>query len=314
MSMKLYVAVCAALMSLLSLAEEPKADDSQESYLYVLGVAQDAGYPQAGCYQSHCMPGWQDPLLRRGATAIALVDPAAKAKYLFEATPNLPEQLYALELQAPSEQYSLEGVFLTHAHIGHYGGLMFFGHESMGSKNIPVYAMPKMHSYLSSNGPWSQLVKYRNITLRPLLPDRLVKLGGLSVTPFLVPHRDEFSETVGYTITGMNKSALFIPDINKWARWELDIAEVVQDVDYALIDATFYSDGELPGRDMSKIPHPLVTETMAALDGLSAEDKQKVWFIHFNHTNPLLREDSKESQTVISKGFNIAFEGLRLGL
>ena len=260
------------------------------------------------------MPGWQDPLLRRGATAIALVDPAAKAKYLFEATPNLPEQLYALELQAPSEQYSLEGVFLTHAHIGHYGGLMFFGHESMGSKNIPVYAMPKMHSYLSSNGPWSQLVKYRNITLRPLLPDRLVKLGGLSVTPFLVPHRDEFSETVGYTITGMNKSALFIPDINKWARWELDIAEVVQDVDYALIDATFYSDGELPGRDMSKIPHPLVTETMAALDGLSAEDKQKVWFIHFNHTNPLLREDSKESQTVISKGFNIAFEGLRLGL
>ena len=314
MSMKFYVAVCAALMSLLSLAEEPKVDDSQESYLYVLGVAQDAGYPQAGCYQSHCMPGWQDPLLRRGATAIALVDPAAKAKYLFEATPNLPEQLYALELQAPSEQYSLEGVFLTHAHIGHYGGLMFFGHESMGSKNIPVYAMPRMHSYLSSNGPWSQLVKYRNITLRPLLPDRSVKLGGLSVTPFLVPHRDEFSETVGYTITGMNKSALFSPDINKWARWELDIAEVVQDVDYALIDATFYSDGELPGRDMSKIPHPLVTETMAALDGLSAEDKQKVWFIHFNHTNPLLREDSKESQTVISKGFNIAFEGLRLGL
>ena len=78
MSMKLYVAVCAALMSLLSLAEEPKADDSQESYLYVLGVAQDAGYPQAGCYQSHCMPGWQDPLLRRGATAIALVDPEAR--------------------------------------------------------------------------------------------------------------------------------------------------------------------------------------------------------------------------------------------
>lgn len=314
MSIKYSMAVCAAIMSLLSFAEEPKADDSQESYLYVLGVAQDAGYPQAGCYQAHCMPGWQDPLLRRGATAIALVDPEAKAKYLFEATPNLPEQLYALELQAPSEQYSLEGVFLTHAHIGHYGGLMFFGHEAMGSKNIPVYAMPRMHSYLSNNGPWSQLVEYRNISLRPLLPDRSVKLGGLSVTPFLVPHRDEFSETVGYTITGTNKSALFIPDINKWARWELDIAEVVQGVDYALIDATFYGGGELPGRDMSKIPHPLVTETMAALDSLSAEDKYKIWFIHFNHTNPLLREDSKESQTVISGGFNIAFEGLRLEL
>ncbi len=97
--------------------------------------------------------------------------------------------------------------------------------------------MPRMHSYLSSNGTWSQLVEYSNITLRLLLPGRSVKLGGLSVNPFLVPHRDEFSETVGYTITGMNKSALFIPDINKWARWELDIAEVVDAFDCVLCRA-----------------------------------------------------------------------------
>ena len=289
-----------------------KAND--EAYLFVLGVAQDAGYPQVGCYEEHCMPGWEDPSLRRGATSIALIDPAAKTKYLFEATPNLPEQLYALEKEAPSEQYELEGIFLTHAHMGHYAGLMFLGHEAMGGKDIPVYAMPRMQSYLRSNGPWSQLVEFNNITLQPLAHDKAVTLAGMSVTPLLVPHRDEFSETVGYLIKGANKSALFIPDINKWSVWETEIAQIIQTVDYALLDATFYGDGELPGRDMSKVPHPLVTETMQALSGLSVEERNKVWFIHMNHTNPLLNPDSEEANTVRANGFNIAIEGIRLPL
>ena len=296
----------------LVIALPAKAND--EPYLYVLGVAQDAGYPQAGCYQAHCMPGWEDPSLRRGATSIALIDPAAKTKYLFEATPNLPEQLYALEKEAPSEQYELEGIFLTHAHMGHYAGLMFLGHEAMGGKDIPVYAMPRMHSYLRSNGPWRQLVEFNNIVLQPLADNKAVTLASVSVTPLLVPHRDEFSETVGYLIKGANKSALFIPDINKWSVWETEIAQIIQTVDYALLDATFYGDGELPGRDMSKVPHPLVTETMQALSGLSVEDRNKVWFIHMNHTNPLLNPDSEEANTVRANGFNIAVEGIRLPL
>ena len=307
----------------------PESKNPAEAYLYVLGVAQDAGYPQAGCYQPHCMAGWQDPLLRRGATSIALVDPAAKAKYLFEATPNLPAQLYDLEVQAPSAQTPLAGIFLTHAHMGHYGGLMFLGHEAMGARSMPVYAMPGMQDYLSSNGPWSQLVDYNNIVLRPLQHNVAVSLprnipasdlapredkSKLTVTPFLVPHRDEFSETVGYLIAGANKSALFIPDINKWSIWETDIAEIIQTVDYALLDATFFGDGELPGRDMSKVPHPLVTETMEALAGLSAEHRNKLWFIHMNHTNPLLDANSEEAALVRRAGFNIAVEGTRLPL
>ena len=316
---------------------EPRATQSKkptDAYLYVLGVAQDAGYPQAGCYQPHCMAGWQDPLLRRGATSIALVDPTAKAKYLFEATPNLPAQLYDLEVQAPSAETPLAGIFLTHAHMGHYGGLMFLGHEAMGARSMSVYAMPRMQDYLSTNGPWSQLVAYNNIVLRPLQHNVAVSLSRniasrkiapnnitsndnkskVTVTPFLVPHRDEFSETVGYLIAGANKSALFIPDINKWSIWETDIAEIIQTVDYALLDATFFGDGELPGRDMSKVPHPLVTETMEALAGLSAGHRNKLWFIHMNHTNPLLDASSEEATLVRAAGFNVAVEGTRLPL
>jgi pyrroloquinoline quinone biosynthesis protein B len=288
--------------------------DSIDPYLYILGVAQDAGYPQTGCYETHCMPGWENSDLRRSPVSLGLIDPLGNKKYLFEATPDFPAQFYKLEMEAPSGQYELAGVFLTHAHIGHYTGLMFLGHEAMGASNVPVYAMPRMTRYLQENGPWSQLVSYKNIDLIPLKNNQAVSLDSLRVTAFLVPHRDEYSETVGYRIDGPNKSAIFIPDINKWSEWQTSLTELVKTVDYVLIDATFFADGELPGRDMSKVPHPFVTESMELLGELAAEDRAKIWFIHMNHTNPLLNPDSEESKSVQSRGFNIAVEGLRLVL
>jgi pyrroloquinoline quinone biosynthesis protein B len=290
------------------------AAGGEAPYLYVLGVAQDAGYPQTGCYQPHCMPGWRDRDLRRNAASLGLIDPPGRRKYMFDATPGFPEQLYALETEAPSAQYEMAGIFLTHAHIGHYTGLMFLGHEAMGARGIPVYAMPRMRSFLETNGPWSQLVDYRNIELKALQDGQALDLGALTVTPFLVPHRDEFSETAGYRIDGPQKSAVFIPDIDKWSDWQTDLRELVKSVDYALIDATFFADGELPGRDMSKVPHPFVVETMTLLEALPPGERNKVWFIHLNHTNPLLDNESDESRLVRSKGFNIAAEGIRLNL
>ena len=290
------------------------AAENNAPYLYIIGVAQDAGYPQAGCYSPHCLPGWQDDSFKRSATSIALIDPASSRKYLFEATPDLPDQLYELEVEAPDELFTLAGVFLTHAHIGHYTGLMFFGHEAMGTSAIPVFAMPRFKSFLETNGPWSQLVELNNIELMPLENQREQRLGTITVIPFTVPHRDEYSETVGYRILGPNKSAIFIPDINKWSIWDTDITELIKEVDYALLDATFYKDGELGNRDMSQIPHPFVTESMALFGNFTPEQRDKVWFIHFNHTNPLLNRESEQAQFVRSEGFNVAREGIRLPL
>ena len=288
--------------------------EERAPYIYILGVAQDAGFPQAGCYKPHCMPGWNDPERKITATSLGLIDPSSKKKYIFEATPDLPEQLFLLEQEAPSDDFSLNGIFITHAHIGHYTGLMYLGREAMGAHGLPIYVMPKMEQYLRENGPWSQLIALNNISLMPLRNDRSEVLNNLKVTPFLVPHRDEFSETVGYSIQGPKKTALFIPDINKWSQWKENILERIQLVDYALIDATFYDNNELPGRDMSKIPHPFVVETMATLSLLPREQREKVWFIHMNHTNPLLNLNSDQAQGVRAQGFNIASTGLRLKL
>jgi pyrroloquinoline quinone biosynthesis protein B len=303
-----------ALLCLFASAARPGANANEAPYLYVLGVAQDAGYPQAGCYAAHCLPGWKDASLRRMPVSLGLVDPSASQKYLFEATPSLPEQLYVLEQEAPSARFELAGIFLTHAHIGHYAGLMFLGHEAMGASGVPVFAMPRMREYLGSNGPWSQLVSYGNIVLKPLTEGVAQSIGSVRVTAFRVPHREEYSEAVGYRIEGPTRSALFIPDIDKWSRWDKALPELVAGVDYALIDATFYADGELPGRDMSKVAHPFVEESMALLEHLPEHERRKVYFIHMNHTNPLLRPDSEESARVRGKGFNIATEGLRLTL
>ena len=286
-----------------------------EIELIVLGAGQDAGAPQFGNPDD---PAWQDPSLRLTATSVAVVDHATKERYLFEATPHITDQLNRLDQIVPpaGPNEGVSGVFLTHAHIGHYAGLMFFGREVAGASGLPVFSMPRMRNFLSTNGPWEQLVAINNIVLNDLAERTPVNVSEkIRVTPYRVPHRDEYSETVGYVIETETKSALFLPDIDSWEEWESDYSvrldTMVSRVDFAFIDATFYDDNELPGRDMSQIPHPRVTESMELLDHLSDEIKARVHFIHYNHTNAIRFPDSPQSQTVLARGFNIAREGDR---
>ena len=282
--------------------------------LIVLGIAQDAGFPQAGCEKENCKLYWEGKEEKRNATSLGLIDHSSGKYWLFEATPDFKFQLRQIQQIARSSE-NPSGIFLTHAHIGHYTGLMHVGHEVMGASGIPVYTMPRMKNYLETNGPWKQLVDYENIALLQIKADSVVQLSeSIKVTPFLVPHRDEYSETVGYKIETENKSLLFIPDINKWGIWERSIIEEIFKVDYAFLDATFFADGELPNRDMSKIPHPFVTETMDLLQSLPSAERAKVHFIHINHTNPLLDPKSAATRQVEERGFAVARTGQRMGL
>jgi pyrroloquinoline quinone biosynthesis protein B len=172
-----------------------------------------------------------------------------------------------------------------------------------------------MDSFLRDNGPWSQLVALENIRLLPIQNATALRLNPrIQVTPLQVPHRDEFSETVGYLIEGPSKKLLFIPDIDKWQLWSEDIIEYIKLVDYAFLDGTFFANGEIDGRDMSQIPHPFIEESLLLFQDLSPQLKSRIFFIHFNHTNPVLKDDSKAYNHVIKAGFNIAREGDTLTL
>ncbi|MEM1093395.1 MAG: MBL fold metallo-hydrolase [Bacteroidota bacterium] len=286
-------------------------------FLVVLGIGQDGGVPQAGHTADD---GWSDPSKRRHVVSLAVVDPLSQQRWLFDATPDLPEQLYHLDQIAPTDapKPGLAGVFITHAHMGHYTGLMYFGHEVMGTQRVPVFAMPRMTDFLRTNGPWSQLVRYDNIDLRGLRADSAVVINErLRVTPLLVPHRQEFSEVVGFRIEGPTASALFIPDIDSWEDWDAEgtrIEDEIAKVDVAYLDATFYANGEIPGRDMSGFPHPFITHSMERFADLPAAEKAKVRFIHLNHTNPALWEGTKARQTIAENGFRVAEEGEWVGL
>jgi len=283
-------------------------------YVVVLGVGQDAGVPQIGCDSPFCRKAWADKRSRRMVSSIALVDPATGGRWIFDATPDLPEQFELLKNTTGDRTNRLDGIFLTHAHIGHYTGLMYLGRESMSTRDVRVYAMPRMKRMLETNAPWSQLISIRNISLFELNDGVAVDLAAaLSVEAFLVPHRDEFSETAGFRIRSGKTTLVFIPDIDKWDRWAMPLSDVVRSANILLIDGTFYADGEI-ARPMAEVPHPFVTETMTLLKGLSPADRAKVNFIHFNHTNPLVQGNRSKLDEVKRQGFSVAAQGQKFSL
>lgn len=253
-----------------------KASQASGWEIVVLGIAQDAGIPHLGCQQPLCQSIRAGKRAPERVASLGVVNTALNRAYLFDATPDLPSQVHSLTGgRAP------DGVFLTHGHVGHYTGLMYFGRESTDASRVPVYGTERMAGFLRANGPWSLLVSRNNIEPRVLRPDVAASLDGIRVTAFTVPHRDEFTDTVGYLIEGPQRRAVYIPDIDQWQRWDRSIRDLAGTVDLAFLDGTFGSADEIPGRSVADIPHPLIPATRELLKGVRAQ----VWFIHINHTN-----------------------------
>ncbi len=275
--------------------------------LIILGTIQDAGAPQIACNKKCCENLFENPDKNRKVIALGLVDNEHSKKYLIEATPDMSIQMkYLKRKDIKNKNEFVDGIFLTHAHIGHYTGLMYLGKEATDAKGVNVYAMPRMKKFLETNGPWSQLVTRNNVILKEIENEKAISLTpNIEITPVLVPHRDEYSETVGYKIKGPNKSALFIPDIDKWNKWDKNIIEEIKKVDYAFLDATFYSGEEINSRDISQIPHPFIIESLEKFKGLDSIQRNKVIFIHFNHTNPVINLNGKEAKNVLNQGFHL---------
>lgn len=276
--------------------------------IHVLGISQDAGRPQVGCNKTCCLDSLGIPLPYEMPSCLGITLPDSSS-ILVEATPSLSKQWNTLSKL--NHDLAPEKIFITHAHIGHYSGLMYLGREAMNCNNIDIYGGQRFTNFIKNNGPWDQLVNLKNIRLKKVNEKQKIEIGDLIIQALKVPHRDEYSETYGYIFNGKNKSLLFIPDIDKWAKWHHDIDSIIQTVDYALLDGTFYDQSELPNRDMSQIPHPFVSESIDQWKLWSTDKKNKIYFIHLNHSNPLFNKNSKEYSQVKQQGFNIAETGMK---
>jgi pyrroloquinoline quinone biosynthesis protein B len=276
--------------------------NDQDPFIVILGTLQDGGSPHIGCEKICC----QKTDSSKKVVSLGLIDNASKKQFIVEASPDITSQIKMLNVFSGNKN-PVDGILLSHAHIGHYSGLMYLGKEAKNASNIPVYAMPRMKLFLENNGPWSQLVSLKNIEIKELFDQKEMTLTNrISVIPYQVPHRDEFSETIGFKIIGPNKTAIFIPDIDKWDKWKIDIVEMIKQVDYAFIDGTFWDPAEVNNRNIAEIPHPLVKESMLKFSQLPSTEKNKIWFIHLNHTNPLLNQETNEYKDLIKKGFHVA--------
>lgn len=249
---------------------------------------------------------------QRTASCVAVIGPQGSV-VLLDATPDLRSQSHRL---LSSDRYPehretfVDGVFVTHAHMGHYGGLMHFGKEAAASDHLPVFGTERLLAYLAANEPWATLMTDGH--LEPVAMDTMTATIDTHITieAIPVPHRDEFSDAVAFSVSIDGQPwLLYLPDIDAWDLWDVASKEIARH-DIALLDATFSSADELPGRDMQSIGHPLVTDTIKRFAHLTS--KSNIILTHINHSNPLGTESSEITQQATEAGFTVAYDGLTL--
>ncbi len=126
--------------------------------LVVLGTIQDAGSPHIGCRRKCCVDLYMNPDPKRLVVSLGVIDESEGKSFLFEATPDMVSQMELLQSISGKKTAVPDGIFISHAHIGHYTGLMFLGREALGAESAHVHLMPRMRGFIESNGHWSQLV------------------------------------------------------------------------------------------------------------------------------------------------------------
>jgi len=296
--------------------------DEGDARLRVIGTAQDGGLPHAACACERCEAAREDPARRRLVASLALVveAPDRDRVYLVDATPDIREQLDALrdvrdDPAGRVDRDPVDGVLLTHAHIGHYTGLAFLGFEAVHTQDLPVWATERMGDFLRGNAPWSQLVDIGNIEIRTIEPGTPFDVGGVEVEALTVPHRDEFSDTVAF-IFRADRTVMCVPDTEPWRTWRPGLGDVLdrEGVDVLLVDGSFYSPDELPGRHVSSIGHPLMRDTMDLLQDRVDAGTLDVLFTHLNHSNPALDPSSDARREIDERGFRVAPDGLEIPL
>jgi pyrroloquinoline quinone biosynthesis protein B len=275
----------------------------------ILGIMQDAGLPHIGCLCQRCLTAVNNNAPEYAA-CLGIVDRRSEpaAVWLIDATPDIRQQLYLLHPylgphpQRPKRFRQPDGIFLTHAHMGHTAGLAELGPEGMAVKDLPVFASPGLVDVLQHTRLWRPLTA--NLKLNPLEAGRPITLApALTLTPIPVPHRDELrAGTFAFLIKGPSRSLLYLPDIDQWELWP-EARETLSGVDVVLADGSFYSTAEVGGRSIAV--HPLVPETLAFFTDLPCQ----LVLTHLNHTNPVLDEGSVAREGVETAGASIAYTG-----
>jgi pyrroloquinoline quinone biosynthesis protein B len=279
----------------------------------ILGTAQDGGIPQAGCSCRRCLDAHRDLKLRKYPVSLGILG-VDGTKHIIEITKNLSEQL-VIWTPDKNELFIPETVSITHLHLGHVEGIGQLGKPVMGLREVDVYLSPKNKDVFDNRSDIVLMEDEGNIRTHsknfyhPFEP----KDGcGFSLQFIPIPHRSELGDNAAIIIKAEGKSILFMPDQDSWGETldyhsKENIRDFLKmfDIDEALIDGTFWSMDELPRRDISKIPHPTIQETIQLL-GRKREGDPEISFLHLNHSNPVNDLGSEQRKVVEENGWKIS--------
>jgi len=278
----------------------------------VLGSAQDGGLPQFGAHTWLDEAARSGSIPRRWSSSVAVVEDDGRV-LLLDVGPDLKAHEEVLFTHPAARRRTaaspIDGVVITHAHVGHYAGLLHFGREAHAATGMPCWVTEEMAGFLENEAPWSMAVQQGHLELRPQSPPAaFFPWRDLEVVLIPVPHRQEASDTVAISVNG---SVLYLPDIDSWDEWP-EAEDVIAAHSAAFLDATFWGPDEIPNRDLSEIRHPFVPDTLERFGHLAVT--RRLILTHLNHTNPICDPGSDEHAAVLAAGFEVAQEGLTISL
>ena len=271
----------------------------------ILGIAQDGGVPHPGCNCNTCKFYWDNEIVL-SPSSLAIID--EKQFHLIDVTRNLDRQLRKVG------ERNVTDIWLTHGHIGHIDGIGLFGKEVMNEKNVRLHASKSMIELILNTPKWKKLVEDNILIPIQFNSNESIQISEhLVITPIRVPHRDELTDTHAFMINGPEKSLLYLPDHDSW---EETLHMVQQNsviewfdslgIEIVFLDGTFWPKNELSRQ--TDVPHPPVVDSLERLGNLNGKELE-VFFIHLNHTNPLLIPNSNEVKQLLDSGCKIAVEG-----
>lgn len=258
----------------------------------VLGNAQDGGVPHLGCSCQNCEAvrnGNKEPLY---VNSLLLKEDGSdnSVRYLIGATPDIRFQIVGK---------FIDGVFVSDSQMADMLGLLHFGKPVRDAKGVPVYSTPEVLEYLEENDPYKLLVDRENIEAHPVEPGEEVDVQGGKVTPVEVNHYGE-NRTLAFMIEGEGKKLFYMSQTDEWRE---DNLEKVKEADIAIIDGCFWTPDEIDRYE--EVLHPPIKQSLDRLEDVDTE----IYFTHFNHTNPVIREDSDERQELEERGFGVVEKG-----
>ncbi len=255
-------------------------------YCCLLGMSQDAGVPQAGCDCPNCARARRAPGPAGRVAALGIVLESGGQVLIIDATPDFVSQADELRARVHRKDSAnpVDGIFITHLHIGHYAGLLFLGRESCNASRVPVHASRLNCDFLKANKPFSHLVERNNIELREIGNGRIPLNEDVAVESFPVRHRNEDGDTCGFVISGSKNRIVYLPDLDEWD----EVARnAVNGSSVAIVDGTYGTESEIPRRSDRSVRHPTIEETRSIFEN----SRTRLIFTHFNHTNALAGKD-----------------------